>query len=200
MRRIRGIWQLTAILVVALSAGADSALAATTGSPTQTHVYRAFKANGAPAIHVMKTVSGSCFSGSLVRDRDDAWRCMSKNFIYDPCFSSPKAKGIVLCPAAAWKRSGVEIKLMKPLPKKFADKRKPSTRGLPWAIETTSGMKCSFEAGATFVFHHLRANYQCSSNVWLFSRPDRSHEPWTIHAGPTHPKKLHTVAVKVAWF
>lgn len=199
MRPIRSAW-IVAVLLVALGGGGVSALAAGRATDTQTHIYRAFKSSGAPAIHVTKTVDGSCFSGSLAADRDDAWRCMSGNFLYDPCFSSAKAKGIVLCPADPWKRSGIKIKLTKPLPKKHADKGKPSTHGLPWGIQTTSGRKCVIETGATWEFHGQRANYYCSSKLWLYGDPDRKVEPWTIHAGPAHPKKLHKVAIKTAWF
>jgi hypothetical protein len=188
------------LLAVMIGIGAAGAVAATAGQRTHTHIYRAFKANGAPAIHVTKKVKGSCFSGSLAIQRNDAWRCMSANFIYDPCFSSPKAKGIVLCPVAAWKRSGIEIKLTKPLPKKLADKGKPSTKGMPWAIETSSGAKCRFATGATWTFHNMRANYSCPNQKWLYGNPNRKHQPWTIHEGPVHPTKLHQVAIKDAWF
>jgi hypothetical protein len=187
-------------LALVIGLGSVSALAAAGGARTQTHVYRAFKADGSAAIKVLKTVHGSCFSGSSAINRDDAWRCSSGKFLYDPCFSSSKAKGLVLCPADPWRQSGIEIKLTKPLPAKFRDKGKPSTSGLPWGIETASGLKCRIETGATGVFHHLRANYLCPGNRWLYGGPDRKQEPWTIHQGPAHPSKLHTVAIKIAWF
>jgi len=41
---------------------------------------------------------------------------MSGNYIFDPCFSSPKAQGVVLCVVSPWSRSGVEIVLTKRLP------------------------------------------------------------------------------------
>lgn len=200
LRPIRQGWLLPAAMVVLLGASGISVASVATSSRTETHIYRAFKASGAPAIRVTKTVRGPCFSGSDATDRDDAWRCASGNFLYDPCFSSDKAKGIVLCPAAAWARSGIEIKLTKPLPQKYRDKHKPSTSMMPWTIETKLGSKCAIDTGATWVFHDLRANYGCRSDEWLYGSPDRKHEPWTIHAGPAHPKKLHTVAIKVAWF
>lgn len=191
---------MLAAALLLLGAGAASAFAATTGHATRARIYRAFKANGAPSIHITKSVRGSCFSGSDATYRDDAWRCKSGHFLYDPCFSSGKAKGMVLCPTAAWKRSGLEIKLTKPLPKKYRDKHKPSTSGGAWAIETQPGWKCVLDTGATWLFHRLRANYYCRGGKWLYGAPDRKHEPWTIEAGSAHPKKLHKVAIASAWF
>ncbi len=187
-------------MLLVLGAGAASAFAASAGGSTRAHIYRAFTASGAPAIKVKKTVNGSCFSGSSAINRNDAWRCMSGNFLYDPCFSSGKAHGFVLCPAAAWKRSGIKLKLTKSLPNKLRDKNKPSTSGMPWAILTTSGLRCAIDTGATGTFHHLRANYSCRGGKWLYGSPDRKHEPWTIQAGSAHPKKLQKLAIKTAWF
>jgi hypothetical protein len=167
---------------------------------TRTYVYRAFNANGNPSIHVTNSVRGYCWSGSEAIDRADAWRCRSGNYLYDPCFSSANRAGIVLCPAAAWLRSGTEIQLTKRLPHKYGHKHKPSVSGLPWGIETTSGTKCLFLTGATSVFQHRRANYGCRSGEILYGSPDRHGQPWTIHAGRTHPRKLHTVAIEVAWY
>jgi hypothetical protein len=209
--------RLPALLGAAsLTVGVGLALAGTSGTSqgarTQTRIYRAFKASGAPAINVTRTVRGSCWEGSVAIDRDDAWRCMSANFSYDPCFSSAKAKGIVLCPDAAWERTGVEIKLTEPLPPKpgshvrrrygegFANKPKPSTNAMPWAVETTAGLKCSFATGGTWLLQGERANYGCPGDVWLYGNPDRTHQPWTIHAAHLGAHKLHTDAIKIAWF
>ncbi len=164
---------------------------------TETRIYEAFTASGKPAIHITKTLKGSCNSGSFVADRDDAWRCDNG---YDPCFSSHKAKGFVLCPSVPWQRSGVEIKLTKPLPKPHAGK--PSTAGLPWGIETTAGLKCVFATGGTAAIHGVRANYGCTTgNDWLWGSPARKSQPWTIYIAPFDAKKLSARAkIAIAWF
>jgi hypothetical protein len=170
------------------------------GSPTKTFIYRAFTASGKPAIHVTMTVRGFCWEGSLATARNDAWRCLSGDYLFDPCFSSSKAKGIVLCVPVPWTRSGVKIKLTRPLPKPYAGK--PSTKGLPWGIKTTSGLSCVLATGGTAAIRNVRANYGCdNSEEWLWGSPSRKSEPWTIYIAPMNAKKLSArVKVAVAWF
>ena len=167
---------------------------------TQTHIFDAFTAAGKAAIHVTRTARGSCFTGALAVNRNDAWRCISGNTLYDPCFSSKKAKGVVLCPSAPWKTYAVKLKLTKRLPK--PDPGKPSTSGLPWAIKTTSGMQCVMDTGATKAIGKVRANYGCvGSQNFLWGSPSRSSEPWTIYSAPLKATKLtQRVSISVAWF
>jgi hypothetical protein len=169
-------------------------------STTQTHIYQAFKSNGQPAIHVVRTVHGHCVGGSSSTDRDDAWRCFSGNLIYDPCFSSAKARGKLLCPAAPWKNSGVELLYTGKLT--GGDKGKASTSRLPWGIETTSGLKCAFASGATNVIGHNRLNYFCTTGKnGLWGSPSRKSEPWTIYIAAESAKHLsQRIGIKVAWF
>ena len=37
-------------------------------------------------LKVAGTVEGTCWTSSLAVSSNDAYRCMSKSFIYDPCF------------------------------------------------------------------------------------------------------------------
>jgi len=190
-------------LGLAVAAVAISACASVAGaSPprTQTRIYEAFTSAGTPAIHVTKTVHGSCNGGSAAIDRNDAWRCFFGNYVADPCFSSSAAKGIVLCPTAAWSSSGTEIKLTRPLAD--GDTGKPSISGQPWAVETTSGTKCQIDTGATSVVDHQRANYFCQKGKdVLWGAPSRKAEPWTIYAAPATATKLtKKVKLSVAWF
>jgi len=190
----------TAVLACAAALIAAAALATTTsgtgGSPTKTIIYRAFTASGKPAIHVTMTMRGYCWLGSLAAARDDAWRCQSG----DPCFSSSKARGIVLCVILPWTRSGVKMQLTRPLPKPYAGK--PSTKGLPWGIQTTSGLRCVLATGGTAAIGNVRANYGCGNGEeWLWGSPSRTSERWTIYIAPLTAKKLSArVEVAVAWF
>ena len=193
-----------ALLVVVLSlVAATAATAATAGTSTSVSIYTPFTASGKPAGQVTKTVSGSCFTGSISVDHQGAWRCMSGNLLYDPCFSSTKAKGIVLCPAPGpWTDSTVEIKLTKGLPTKSANKGKPSTSGSPWAIVTTSGWKCEFITGATTIVNGKRLSYFCKGTKnGLWGAPSRKSQPWTIFAALPQAKTLtKKVAIRSAWF
>ncbi len=187
---------VSVLIVAALVAAA----AASAASNTQTHIYQAFTSSGKPAIKITKKVKGTCNGGAAAIDRNDAWRCFAGNFVYDPCFSSSKAKGILVCPGDPWNASGVELKVSGKL--RYPDKGKPSTSGMPWAIETTTGLKCALDTGATTVVQKQRLNYFClDSKDGLWGSPSRKHEPWTIYIAPGTTKKLSkTAAVKTAWF
>jgi hypothetical protein len=124
---------------------------------------------------------------------------VSGNYIFDPCFNSPKAQGVVLCVVSPWSKSGVEIVLTKRLPKPYGGR--PSTMGPPWAIQTFTGLRCGFVTGATTAIGDRRANYGCNSNEWLWGSPFRNSEPWTIYAAAVDAKHLSKrVKIAVAWF
>jgi hypothetical protein len=184
-----------ALVILVLAAAATS---------TRVVSFAAFTVGGVPTVKITRTLKGSCYSESLAADRDDAYRCISGNFLYDPCFSAPVAvhakKGIVVCPVAPWTNSGVEVKLTKRFPKNTLPK--PSTRGLPWAIETVSGCKAPLDTGATMVIARNRANYYCSNTKqWLWGTPSRKTEPWSIYIAAANATRLSKrIAIKEAWF
>jgi hypothetical protein len=197
-RFARAAW-LTVTLVAALFV-AVPALASTTR--TRAVVYQAFTSSGKPAYRVGRAFRGSCFRGAQSINRDDAWRCISGNALFDPCFSSTQAKGIVLCPSTPFGSSVVEMRLTKRLPTGMADKHKPASSGLPWAIETSTGFKCVMDTGATNAIGSTRANYGCTRGTgWLWGDPSRSTEPWTIRIAPLTAKRLEKrVGITQAWF
>lgn len=187
---------LVAALAFPASATSEPAVAR---PATQTRIFEAFSGSGRPTVFIASIIRGSCWTSSLAEHRDDAWRCMSGNYIFDPCFSSAKAQGVVLCIVAPWASTAVEIVLTKPLPKPYGGR--PSTAGLPWAIETATGLKCTMATGATTAIGNRRANYGCDANEWLWGAPLRGSEPWTIYAAPVTAKHLSKlVKIAVAWF
>jgi hypothetical protein len=195
--KFRALIVVANVVLVALAASS----VATASTKTSARIYRAFTSTGAPAISVTKTVKGHCFAGSSQANRNDAWRCISKNLIYDPCFSSSKAKGIVLCPAAAWRRSGVKITLTSGLPTKFGNRRAPSTTVRPWAMQTVSGLRCVHEGMGPFINANVFGSYACTNGRWLWGHPNRRTQPWTIFIAPVTAKTLTTKArIGIAWF
>jgi hypothetical protein len=182
--------------VLALFVAAALVATASAASHTKAIIYHAFTASGQPAFHVSKTQNGKCFASSSETNRNDAWRCLTGNFLHDPCFSSSAAPGIVLCPDHPWGSSGIEIRLTKAL--SGGHTKKPSTKGLPWAMQTTSGLKCVFQGMGPFVSHTVFADYACQGGTWLWNKPNRGSQPWTIKAGGKMPSL--TVQVKKAWF
>lgn len=195
-RFARATWSTVVVVLVVAGAAQASATA------TRAVVYQAFTSSGKPAYRVAHALRGSCYSGADSVNRDDAWRCISGNALFDPCFSSAQAKRIVLCPSTPFGSSVVEIKLTKGLPSGMADKDKPSSSGSPWAIETTTGLKCVMDTGATNAIGSVRANYGCTrGSDWLWGDPSRSTEPWTIRIAPISARRLkQRVDITRAWF
>ena len=180
-------------------ASISSSAAVAAGHTTAT-VYSAFSYHGVIVPHV-QVVSGYCSENSAVTERDDAWRCLVGNDIYDPCFSSEFAFGVVVCPTP-WNDSGVEIQLTKPLPKALSHLA-PSLRMQPWAIQTASGADCvlSSVAGPRPI-HGRHLNYFCGTTfmVGLWGFPDRRSQPWTIFSAPQNATVLsHRVTIRRAW-
>jgi hypothetical protein len=195
--KLRGLMVEAAVALTVLAVGS----AAMAGSGTSTRIYHAFTSSGRTAILVTETVQGACFSGSAKADRNDAWRCRSDRFIYDPCFSSTKARGIVLCPDTAWQRSGIKINLTKPLPTKFGNRRAPSTDVRPWGMQTMSSANCVLESMGPFIRRKVFGDYACTNGKWLWNQPNRKAQPWTIFIAPVTATKLRTKAqIAIAWF
>ncbi len=178
-----------------------SAAAWSSGAQTVTHttatVYQAFSYHGVIVPHV-RVESGYCWENSNVTARRDAWRCFVGNFIYDPCFSSTFAYGVVVCPTP-WTDTGIEIRLTKPLPKAFSHAA-PSLKLIPWALQTASGADCILSSGASNIVHGQRLNYSCGTNTGLWGFPRRASQPWTILSAPFNATVLsHRVAILHAW-
>ena len=194
-RIVRALAIVTPAVLLSLAGGAAA-------KPTTTHIYRAFHRDGTPALHVTRTLRGSCFTGSIAAFRDDAWRCMSGNSLLDPCFSSTTARGIVLCPIGPWSSSAVKLGLTRGLPRSQADKARPSTSGHPWGIRTGSGWKCEFNTGTGNLIGSRASTYFCRGTTnWLWGLPNRGSQPWTIFAAPLNAKVLsRRVSVTDAWF
>jgi hypothetical protein len=189
------------MLLIAVAALAAPAAVSAAGHPshTKTHIYEPFTANGKPAVHVSKTVHGSCFAGSIAAIRSDAWRCMAGNNIFDPCFSSSKAGGYVLCSLGPWQAS---VKLDYSGHLSGGNHGHASMSRDPWAVETTDGKKCMLGTGTADVIGHRASTYFCQhSSAWLWGDPARSSQPWKIYEAPLTAHTLtKKVGITVAWF
>lgn len=189
---------LSLLLALSLAGALATAGAQATGH-TAASVYSAFSYHGVVKPHVT-SATGSCFTSSDVTRRNDAWRCTVGNTLYDPCFSSGLAFGVVVCPIP-WQNSGTEIHLTKPLPKS-ASKTIPSLSLQPWAVETSTGSFCMLSSGASRAIHGVRLNYFCGkgATLGLWGFPSRKTQPWTIFVAPLNAKALkHRVSLVRAW-
>ena len=108
-----GLVALGALLVL-VPAGAGAHMR------TRATIFQAYTAGGAPAV-TTRPARGYCWTGAVTIDRNDAWHWFVGNFIYDPCFSSPRDPGHVGDPNAAL-TGGIRIHLTKRLPYQLANR------------------------------------------------------------------------------
>ena len=197
MRRAGSAWGAGAIAIAALATAASGPSYAASPA-TKAQVFHAFGKNGRSRLRT-RTRHGECWAGSLATARRDAWRCNIGHQIVDPCFSSSHVSDAVLCPRAAWKRTGIRLKLRRPLPRSHG--KRPSTKLQPWAIELVDSRHCGMETGATEAIGETRANFDCQpGDEWLWGFPDRGTQPWTILIAPYGATALsERAAIRRAW-
>lgn len=180
------------LIAIALFAviGAASPAPSAARIRTRATIFRGFNAAGRPTIPV-RTMAGYCFTGSIAANRRDAWRCFVGNFIYDPCISSPRAPGFVICPNLRV-NGGIRIRLTRPLPQRFANRRAAVLGNRPWNIQLVNGRHCAFSSGATNFVQGARLNYFCGrgANYALWGIPNRRVQPWTIRSAPFNARRL----------
>ena len=106
--------------------------------------------------------SGNCFASSISAPfRQDAFRCMVTNLIYDPCFTVAE-KGFVYCQIGIDKSTGFLIKLTNALPAASA----PVTTQDNWAwyLKLKDGTECAPFTGTRPFFSQTQiAYYGCKS-------------------------------------
>ena len=101
-----------------------------------------------------------CWTRSLASDREDAFRCMVGNLIYDPCFVNSFSKNKLVCPDHPPEESfnfNVEIN-----ESKIGDIHKRDNQ-FPWQITLNTGEVCRFITGASSSVLGKRMSYRCSN-------------------------------------
>jgi hypothetical protein len=147
---------------------------------------------------------GYCWTSSLAVARDDAWRCMVGNEIFDPCFAVGPDKTIVCDADPATNKAGFVLKLTKPLPTpNVPAQAKQSYQG--WLVRLSDGTICSYATGATTGVNGERLNYLCSDKSGLLGNLHPG-QVWTadkviIEVGPNGPtlKQSQTVTIRTVW-
>lgn len=190
--------RLRVLLAIVAALLGLTAVVASASTPTRTRivVYTPFTIDGqlAQGIKVTRTISGSCWTGSEGSRRSDAWRCMSGNAIYDPCFSGPPTW--VACPSS----SGIiRMNLTKRLPRSNGNPPLNTRRADPASVVLAHGVRCAFAGGATGTVAGLRLNYYCSNKAWLLGGPNRGAPLWTILYLPSlHATQAKAVPIFIA--
>lgn len=186
---------------------ATTAAAQAAPAETAIHIYAPYSAEGKLIIPVSKTSAGSCFTGSIVSQRPDAWRCMEGNELQDPCFAAALNSHAVACPEdGPWTGKVIVITLAQGLPSSGANilrDNKPNKSPLTdpaWAIELIGGERCLFLAGTSSVIAGLRENYKCSGGLSLYGNESRSSEPWSIFGRHGATGQLTPESIAAIWF
>lgn len=199
----------TKTVTVQQGASSQSTAATTTAAPTQTavHIYAPYSAEGKLIIPVSKTSAGSCFTGSIISQRPDAWRCMEGNELDDPCFAAALNSRSVVCPEGGpWSGKAIRITLARGLPSSGANilrdnsPSKPPLTDPAWAIELARGERCIFLAGTSSIVAGLRENYSCTGGLSLYGNESRRSEPWTIFGRHGSTGQLTAESIAVIWF
>lgn len=188
------------VLLALLAVGAAVARPAMRAGATSINIYAPFSGSSvAPDIRIEKTISGSCWTTSIADSRSTAFRCMSGNAIYDPCFApSTGVAHYVLCPQYPV-APVLRIHLTKRLPSNPAGGN--PTRFPPWALQTSSGKWCTMITGATGLIAGKRMSYGCTGGGILAGNPNRKTKVWTIFYAPSYKAKhVQTVGLRSAWW
>jgi hypothetical protein len=178
-----------------------------TSAQTAIHIYAPYSPEGKLIIPVSKTSAGSCFTGSIISQRPDAWRCMEGNELQDPCFAAALNSHAVACPEdGPWTGKVIVITLAHGLPNSGANilrDNNPSQSALTdpaWAIELVGGERCLFLAGTSNIVAGLRENYNCTGGLSLYGNESRHSEPWTIFGRHGSTGQLTSESIAAIWF
>ena len=145
---------------------------------TQVTVYEPWAPQGlAQGIRPASTVRGYCWESSLGSIRSDAFRCMTGNDIYDPCFASPYAPGQVACGYPSL-TSVTIIKLTRALPQ--AGTVPSGKQPNPWLVVLQNGQRCWVNTGAGIEVGGMTQTFACRNGASLFGSLQRNERIWTI--------------------
>jgi len=185
--------------VVALTAAA----AAAAGARTERVVFFPFRGSlVAPAIHLEKSVRGSCSYGSEFATRWDAWSCTaSGGRRYDPCFSGRRtgAGAQLVCMESPWSNATL-LELTRPLPQALANVVGDPRVHAPWALTLATGERCALVRRRLGTIGGEPVNYACAGSAVLVGLPARGSPVWTIKRAATIRAKARPAAIRRAWW
>lgn len=127
----------------------------------------------APAEIPTETQAGSCFTNAIGLGREDAYRCMVENQIYDPCFVVDDEPTVICGANPATGETGFVLELTEPLPE-------PDTGNLsqPWLIELADGTICGLMTGTVPGVEDRVAPYGCPDGTNLFEDFQQEGDVW----------------------
>jgi hypothetical protein len=146
---------------------------------------------------VKKIVSGECFAPSQLIVREDAWRCMAENKVYDPCFVKWVGKKTeAVCPQSPWMSDSVQIEVTAPLNNEH-HKSLDMSQNFPWAVELANGEHCQ-AVESKEEFDSMPIRYRCSNQNVLIGYLQRCKPVWSMLEKT--PDGVITADFSRAWF
>ncbi|MBV8067638.1 MAG: hypothetical protein JO113_06655 [Candidatus Eremiobacteraeota bacterium] len=192
---------MTALCVALLLCAVSTPVQASV--PTKIVIFAPWSSSGLRAgFSVASRAKGTCWSHSIATNRADAWRCMTGNDIYDPCFAGSPQKSVVACPEEPFSRNVVllhDTKALDGRPSWLGHSVQP--KGEPWALRLINGDTCVFETGATDVIGGKRMNYACVKSGWIVGFVNRSTKSWDAESvSSPSDKQLKKLGIASALF
>ena len=156
---------------------------------------------------------GYCWTASIATNRADAWRCMSSNNIYDPCFTIASTKNALICNAdPSINTQGFLLKLTNPLPTIARSKNSSPT---PLFVKLENNDICKPFTGTMPILHNgkkiIALQFGCTNNAdgtsnGLVENSITKGKVWkakqAIYSTNTNTPmliKLKTVVIKEVW-
>jgi hypothetical protein len=154
-----------ALLTVALLltvTGCSSATHHVARAVTVVRSFHAYDDHGDLAVVVADVATGNCWTNSIADPVPGAYRCLSGNQIYDPCFAPPHpAQPLeVACVPAPWARAEV-LRITGALPS-----GKPLDGGRPWALRLANGARCVAATGTVPQVQGVSLGYRCTNGSY----------------------------------
>lgn len=183
--------QIILTLLFFLTAGAYA-------EDTQLKLYRPYgEAEGQIVPRATITLQGQCSEQSQLIVREDAWRCIADQKIYDPCFSQENPTlHTLICPSTPWTEDSVQIEVTGPLNEEQRVSLDMS-RTFPWAIELHNGARCIAVTPGQ-LYDSMSVRYQCSGDNQLLGYVQRCKPEWTMLEKTA--EGVRTVSLKKVWF
>jgi hypothetical protein len=152
-----------------------------------------------------QTKSGYCWVHSIAAwAREDAFRCMAGNTIYDPCFATDKPDRVLCDVKPATGAAGFQLKLTRPLPP--MDNPPAPAKPSPWLIQLADGSYCSAFTGTLPQVNGEPARYGCqggkTEQILLVGELNRGAKTWTARKAVmngSEVKSEQTVAIRRVW-
>jgi hypothetical protein len=187
------------VLLALVLAGCAShhAAQAAARSGTVVETFHAYDADGNLAVRVADVGTGHCWTTSIAAPVPGAYRCLSANTIFDPCFAPPRQSGPVqvACVPDPWSGAHV-LRVTGALPSGASVGGTRATR--PWALELDNGQRCVAATGTVPEVHGVNLDYRCAHGR-AAGLVDARTATVTADYGDPRTGALRLVTVRTLW-